>query len=99
MFSQDCFLGIFSLAWIKSFFDPPRPSLAREGSTSPPSPLSSGEGDVTALLGAQNRAYGSLRYPPAELSPFGLAAFPRNRVAIALRLIGGLLCGCKPALR
>jgi len=39
------------------FFDPPRPSLAREGSTPLPKPLApQGRGDVTALLGAQNRA-------------------------------------------
>ena len=31
------------------FFDPPRPSLAKEGSTFSPSPSSSGSGDVTAL--------------------------------------------------
>ena len=31
------------------FFDPPRPSFAKEGSTFSPSPSSSGSGDVTAL--------------------------------------------------
>ena len=40
------------------FFDPPRPSLAKEGSTAFPKPLSpQGTGDVpTALLGAQTAA-------------------------------------------
>ena len=46
----------------------------------------------------------SLRYPPAKLSPYGLAACLRNRVAIVLRirdaivlrLIGGFLCGVTP---
>mgnify|MGYP004453285169 CR=1 FL=1 len=37
------------------FFESPRPSLAKEGSTFSPSPSSSGSGDVTALLGARNR--------------------------------------------
>ena len=42
---------------VGDFFDPPRPSLAREGSTPLPKPLApQGRGDVTALLGAQNRA-------------------------------------------
>ena len=41
-----------SLFWFENsvFFDPPRPSLAKEGSTAFPKPLSpQGTGDVTAL--------------------------------------------------
>ena len=49
------------------FFDPPRPSFAKEGSTFSPSPSSSGSGDVTAL-----RCSEPLRYKdggPSKVSP------------------------------
>ena len=54
------------------FFESPRPSLAKEGSTSHPSPLSSEERDVTAL-----RCSEPLRYKdggPSKVSPGYLSA-------------------------
>ena len=52
---------------IAEFFESPRPSLAKEGSTFSPSPSSSGSGDVTAL-----RCSEPLRYKdggPSKVSP------------------------------
>ena len=56
------------------FFESPRPSLAKEGSTFSPSPSSSGSGDVTAL-----RCSEPLRYKdggPSKVSP-GCAEWDR----------------------
>ena len=56
------------------FFESPRPSLAKEGSTFSPSPSSSGSGDVTAL-----RCSEPLRYKdggPSKVSP-GCAGWDR----------------------
>ena len=97
------------------YFFRPTPSLPSQGGLhlTPPSPLAPQE------RGGCNRTYSvlrtersSLRYPPAKLSPYGLAACLRNRVAISLRnriaivlrirdaivlrLIGGFLCGVTP---
>ena len=59
-FSKNVFLD-------SEFFESPRPSLAKEGSTFSPSPSSSGSGDVTAL-----RCSEPLRYKdggPSKVSP------------------------------
>ena len=66
-FSKNVFLN-------NEFFESPRPSLAKEGSTFSPSPSSSGSGDVTAL-----RCSEPLRYKdggPSKVSP-GCAGWDR----------------------